>query len=139
MFFKTLLSKSLFTVFLFTLLTAQGHAEQVNQHLDNLQAAQLIQHNASNQNFVIIDVRTAEEFNAGHLADSSMIDFYKKDFVNQLEKLDKDKAYLLYCRTGRRSANALAMMKKLGFKEAYNMKGGITQWKAKGLPVVYPK
>jgi rhodanese-related sulfurtransferase len=114
-------------------------AGQINLHIDTQSADDHIQQNADNADFYLIDVRTAEEFKAGHLANASYIDFYQKDFISQLEKLDKDKTYLLYCRTGRRSANALEMMKKLGFNEAYNMKGGITQWLKEGRPIVVPK
>jgi rhodanese-related sulfurtransferase len=114
-------------------------ADQINLHVDTQGADDLIQQNVDNTDFYLIDVRTAEEFKAGHLANANYIDFYQKDFISQLEKLDKDKTYLLYCRTGRRSANALEMMKKLGFNEAYNMKGGITQWIKEGRPIVVPK
>jgi len=48
--------------------------------------------------------------------------------------LNKNKIYLIYCRSGRRSENALNMMKELDFREVYNMLGGINSWKAEGLP-----
>ena len=112
-------------------------AEQavIAHHLSTPPSSELIEKNAANPEFEIIDVRTVEEFNSGHIAGASYIDFYKKDFQQNLAKLDKDKTYLLYCRTGRRSGIALDMMKSLGFKHSYNMLGGITQWTAAKLPV----
>ena len=53
-----------------------------------------------------------------------------------MNELDKDKIYLIYCRSEGQSGNTLAMMKKLGFKEVYNMLGGITEWVKNGLPIV---
>jgi len=122
---------------LFGLFTSISHAEQVviSKHISTHQSSELIKQNTDNSQFAIIDVRTAEEFNSGHIAGASYIDFYQKDFQHNIAKLDKDKTYLLYCRTGRRSGVALDMMKKMGFTHSYNMLGGITQWTAAKLPV----
>ena len=51
-------------------------------------------------------------------------------------ELDKEGSYLIYCRTGRRTAESLKIMRELGFAEVYNMSGGITDWNTKGYPVV---
>jgi rhodanese-related sulfurtransferase len=99
-------------------------------------AYDLIQENAGNPDFVILDVRTPEEYDGGYIVGALNIDYYSEDFSAQLETLDKDKAYLIYCRTARRSSSARDMMAELGFKEVYNMSGGITEWEVKGLPVV---
>lgn len=94
----------------------------------------LIQENKSNLNFVILDVRTPEEFLGEHIENAFNLDFYSDTFRNDLDKLDKNKTYLIYCRSGRRSEDALNMMKEIDFREVYNMLGGITSWKSKGLP-----
>lgn len=84
---------------------------------------------------VILDVRTPEEYAGGHLVNAILIDFYSDDFRAKLDQLDKSQVYLVYCRSGNRSGQALNIMKKLGFKKAYHMAGGIVRWVAEGLPV----
>ena len=64
-----------------------------------------------------------------------MIDFYSNTFEMELDKLDKNNSYLIYCRTGRRTGLTIDIMKDLGFFEVYNMLGGITQWIDQGYPV----
>ena len=107
--------------------------------LEDISAAEaynLIQGNMMNPGFVIIDVRTADEYNAGHLEGAINIDFYASDFASQLDMLDKSKVYLLYCRSANRSHQALEIMEGLGFTEAYNMTGGIDAWKGAGYSTV---
>lgn len=87
------------------------------------------------KNIQLIDVRTANEFNEGHLQNAQNIDFNSKDFKEQIEKLDKSKKTLIYCLSGGRSGNALNLMNEIGFKEVYNMQGGILQWNANKLPL----
>ena len=99
-------------------------------------AYDLIQENADNPDFVIIDVRTPEEFDGGYIEGAINIDYYYEDFRAHLETLDKDKSYLIYCHSGRRSAGTRDTMAELGFREVYNISGGITEWEAQGLPVV---
>lgn len=78
----------------------------------------------------LIDVRTPEEYNEGHIEGAVNIDFYADDFEQQLQqKLDKGKPVLLYCRSGSRSAQSAEQMKALGFKEMYDLKGGFMAWK----------
>lgn len=97
------------------------------------EAHAIIENNENNQSIVIIDVRTPEEFSQEHIKDASNIDFYSDDFKEDLNKLDKSKTYVIHCRSGSRSSQALEIMRELGFREVYNM-GGIIQWKEKGLP-----
>ena len=100
------------------------------------EAFTLIQENQDNPDFVIIDVRTPEEFAEGHIENVINLDFRSETFTDWLNILDKDKTYLIYCRSGRRSRNTLDTMEELNFKEAYNMLGGIIEWKAGGLPTI---
>jgi len=81
----------------------------------------------------LIDVRTPEEYSAGHLKYAKNIDFKSADFKAQIEKLDRNKPVYLYCRTGNRSGKALDTLKSVGFKESYNI-GGFENLKAEGLP-----
>ncbi len=100
------------------------------------EAAELIKDNASNPRFKILDVRTPEEFETGHIEDAINLDFYSVTFKDELDKLNKTNTYFVYCRSGNRSGQAMKMMESLGFKEVYNLSGGINDWIAAGLPVV---
>ena len=100
------------------------------------EAFTLIQSNQDNPDFVIIDVRTPQEFAEEHIENATNIDFYSEAFQDMLNNLDKNKAYLIYCRSGGRSGNALNIMAELNFKEVYNVSGGIIAWNAEGLPTV---
>jgi rhodanese-related sulfurtransferase len=99
-------------------------------------AYKLIQDNRDNPGFIIVDVRTADEFSSGHLANAVNIDFYSPDFKSNIDKLDRNKEYLIYCRTGIRGAAAIKIMKELGFTRVYNLAGGIVQWIDAGYPVL---
>ena len=110
---------------------------QIIEDITTQEAFTLIQENENNPDFVILDVRTPEEFAEGHLENAINLDYYSETFWDELNKLDKDKTYLVYCRSGNRSGKGktLGIMKELGFREAYNMLGGIVEWKAEGLPI----
>ena len=100
------------------------------------EAFALIQANQQNPDFVIIDVRTPEEFATGYLENAVNIDYYSAAFSDEIKTLDKNRTYLIYCRSGARSGQALALMAVLHFTEVYDISGGITAWQAAGLPVV---
>ncbi len=100
------------------------------------EAFTLIQNNQNNPDFVIIDVRTQEEFVGEHIENATNIDFYSETFRDTLNTLDKNKTYLIYCRSGGRSGSALDIMAELNFKKVYNILGGINQWKTGGFPTV---
>ncbi|MDH5781459.1 MAG: rhodanese-like domain-containing protein [Dehalococcoidia bacterium] len=108
---------------------------QIIKNITPKEALTLIQENHDNPNFMIIDVRTSKEFAEEHIEGAINLDYYSKTFREQLNKLDKNKTYLVYCRTGRRSERALDLMKELGFREVYNISGGIIDWKVEGLPI----
>jgi len=98
-------------------------------------ASNLIDKNKDIQDMVILDVRTDEEYKSGHIANSVNIDYKSSDFKEQIEKLDKNKSYITYCRSGRRSTGASQTMKKLGFQKIIMIQGGMTAWSEAGLPV----
>ena len=100
------------------------------------EAFTLIQDNQNNPDFVIIDVRTPDEFAGEHIENATNINFYSEAFQDMLNNLDKNKTYLVYCRSGGRSGNALNIMAELNFREVYNILGGVNQWKREGLPTV---
>jgi len=82
---------------------------------------------------VVLDVRTPEEYAEGHLADAVLIDFYDADFAVQLDELDKDVTYVVYCRSGNRSESTIQTMRELGFTDVVEVAGGIQAWVASGL------
>ena len=83
----------------------------------------------SDNNAVVLDVRTLEEVEEGIIKNALHLDIYKgQEFIDALEDLDKSKNYYVYCRSGNRSGKACNIMEQLGFKGAYNLEGGILQW-----------
>ncbi|MCF8465708.1 MAG: rhodanese-like domain-containing protein [Flavobacteriales bacterium] len=103
-------------------------AENVNveQFASHIEGAQLL------------DVRTPEEWNAGIIEGATMANFYDADFDANLAKLDKEKPVAVYCKSGGRSGQAMAKMQELGFKEVYNLNGGIGAWQGADKPTVKP-
>lgn len=78
---------------------------------------------------LLIDVRTADEFNAGHISQAQHIDFLQTEhFKKEAEKLDKNTPVYLYCRSGNRSGKASKVLEELGFKTIYDLKGGYLKW-----------
>ena len=101
----------------------------------NLSAAEffeMLREVAGNPDVVIVDIRTPDEFDVYHLTGAVNIDFYAWNFRQMLDELERDKTYLIYCRTGRRTGtadnNALDLMLELGFTRVYNMLGGIHEF-----------
>jgi rhodanese-related sulfurtransferase len=105
-------------------------------NIKSYDAQQLIIKNLSNVNFVIIDVRSPEEYSEAHIDNAENIDYNSNTFKEELEKRDKNNKYLVYCRSGHRSSNATKVMIKLGFTDLHNLSGGIRKWKKEGLPLV---
>jgi rhodanese-related sulfurtransferase len=83
----------------------------------------------------LIDVRTPEEFEEGHIANALNIDFFSDNFLQNMEKLDKEKPVVLYCKSGNRSNKSVQKLKDSGFSKIYDVDGGITEWKSKGFDV----
>lgn len=78
---------------------------------------------------VILDVRTEEEVEEGYIPNAKNIDIYKgQEFIDEIEKLEKDKNYYVYCRSGKRSAQACTIMDQKGFRNTYNLVGGFSEW-----------
>lgn len=84
---------------------------------------------------VVIDVRTADEFQAGHIAGAKNLNIMDADFAKQIAALDKDTAYLVHCAAGGRSARACAVPEVLKLKTVYHMNEGFKAWEKAGKPV----
>ncbi|MFC1994464.1 rhodanese-like domain-containing protein [Chloroflexota bacterium] len=109
---------------------------QIIQDITPQEAFTLIKENTDNSDFIIIDVRTPNEFTDGYIKDAINMDFMSDEFRDNIGKLDRDRTYLIYCRTANRSRGAVDIMEELRFQSLYHMLGGITQWENDGLPVI---
>ena len=103
----------------------------VIKHIDIEEFAKL----RGNKTNVVLDVRTKEEWERGHLPGAILIDFIEPDFEEKVAKLDPSKTYLVVCASGGRSARACKKMEALKFKNLYNVKGGMNAWEKAGKPV----
>ncbi|RXG23761.1 rhodanese-like domain-containing protein [Leeuwenhoekiella aequorea] len=80
-------------------------------------------------NATLIDVRTSEEYESGHLDKAQNIDFLNEElFITEIEKFDKSQPIYIYCRSGNRSGKAATLMQKLGFQTIYDLEGGYLNW-----------
>lgn len=99
-------------------------------------ALRLIEENREDHGFIVLDVRTGEEYREGHIPGALLIDFRSPTFRDEIAALDRNRTYLIYCRTGNRSGSAVQLMEELGFGSIYHLEGGIVSWNEEGLPVV---
>jgi phage shock protein E len=90
----------------------------------------------STPDVVVLDIRTPEEFAEGFIEGASNIDFYRSDFAGQLDVLDKEVPYVVYCRSDNRSGQAMDVFADLGFTNVTEIDGGIVNWYESGLPIV---
>jgi rhodanese-related sulfurtransferase len=102
----------------------------------DLNAKQFYEMMQKEKDVIILDVRTPQEYQEGYI--SNAINIPVQILGQQLDKLKnfKDKKILVYCRSGHRSAIASQILDRAGFKNVYNLKGGLFEWKASGLPLV---
>ncbi|GAB4401155.1 MAG: hypothetical protein OHK0053_23450 [Microscillaceae bacterium] len=81
------------------------------------------------RNTVVLDVRTPGEFAQGHIPGAKLMNLYEPDFAEKISKLDKEKEYYVYCRSGQRSQQAGKKMLKQGFTQVFNLAGGVMAWR----------
>lgn len=97
--------------------------------VDSSRAENLID---SVDDLVVLDVRTPEEFAAGALPGAVLIDINDPSFTSEVSELDRERPYLVYCRSGNRSATAVQIMEDLGFTEIYELADGVQAWVGSG-------
>ena len=85
---------------------------------------------AKGKGIVLLDVRTPDEIVDGKIAGAVEIDYFGDDFEAKVSKLNKDDHYIVYCKSGGRSAKSVALMKEKGFTKCTNLEGGYTAWNA---------
>lgn len=120
---------ALLTAIMMVLLGNPHNLYAQSRENDNVISQKKSKRMMNKKDVVLLDVRTTEEYNEGHIPGALHIDVQQPDFTSSVLYLDKNKKYILYCRTGKRSANALEIMKQNGFENVHNMKGGFSQWK----------
>lgn len=114
----------------FTLLSCNGQPSKKIETITPETFAKKINETSKPQ---ILDVRTPEEFTSEHILDAENINWLGDNFVSETKKLDKAKPVFVYCKSGGRSAKASAKLAELGFKNIYELQGGILKWNAAGL------
>ncbi len=116
---------------LFSNSCSNGQSSSGNKNLSAMEFSDKIKQTPSAK---VIDVRTPEEFEKGHLPNALNIDCNNNDFQIQISKIDKSKPVFVYCLSGGRSSSAASKMRSDGFTEVYELNGGIMKWRAAGLP-----
>ncbi|HYG36326.1 MAG TPA: rhodanese-like domain-containing protein [Clostridia bacterium] len=114
---------------------AEGGTEKSTKMSVQQVDPKLAQKLMAKNNIVVLDIRTPEEFQDGHIAGAINIDFLDKDFEKNIAGLDKNKSYLLHCASGNRSSRSLPVLKKQQFQSIYHLDGGMNAWKKAGMPV----
>ncbi len=90
----------------------------------SIDSSELMMLRARHSDLEVIDVRTPAEIARGKMKGAHEINFMSSNFKKRLEHLPKDRPYLVYCRSGRRSASACSAMLEMGFSQVYNLRGG---------------
>lgn len=93
----------------------------------------------ANQPGVILDVRTPGEYKKGFIKDARLLDIFSDNFDAELNKLDRNATYYVYCASGGRSAECAEKMQTLGFKKVYDLDGGMGAWRNANMPVEMPQ
>lgn len=119
------MKKILFVLFIISSTSACSQQQATGyQNIDNKTFVQ----KAEGKDVMILDVRTPEEYKAGHIPNAKLVNFYADNFSTRIDSLDKSKTYLVYCAKGGRSSSASDLMAKKGFKQVYNLEHGFSQW-----------
>lgn len=87
--------------------------------------------------YILIDVRTQDEFDSGHINSAINLDFYSNTFKNDILSLPKNETIVLYCRTNNRSSKTATILQENGYRDILVIKGGITEWVKNGNDINY--
>ena len=129
-----LIGMKYFFIFSFTLFFSCNliNNNSVNE-IDSDELTEFLQINDA----ILVDVRRDDEYINGHIENSINIDYMSNEFVENTKRLDKNMPIILYCRSGRRSYLSAIILSENGFKEVYNLEGGILSWIEIGNEVVF--
>ncbi len=101
-------------------------------------AAEMVKNYQENNELLILDVRNEIEYNNGCIEDAINLNYYDSNFKKMIKLMDKQKIYLVYCKSGIRSKKAVELMSGMGFKKIYHMFEGIEGWKDQHLKLIDP-
>ena len=107
---------------------------QLLEDIFPVEAWELISNNREDDDVVIIDVSTPQEYNDLHLEGAINMNLISRFFKTRLDVMDKSRTYVVYCKVGGRSKIAQKLMQRLGFRTVYNIVGGTLLWGEEGLP-----
>lgn len=127
--------KNLIVVFFLIVLTGCGKAQN-SKNESTLPATEFSKKLDQTKDAQLVDVRTPGEFRNGHLKNAMNIDWNADDFAEKAKALDKGKPVFVYCMSGPRSKAATAKLQEMGFKNIYEMQGGMMKWRNANLPEV---
>lgn len=120
---------------LLLLIFTVGMAQAQSKTVKTITVGQFEKLKSTDKDVVILDVRTPAEIVEGKIKNAITIDYMDKSFQSKMEKLDRNKTYVVYCKVGGRSSQAAAKMNAAGFKTTYSLTGGIDAWVAQGKPI----
>jgi thioredoxin len=103
---------------------------QTSNAVNTIDAKSFAEKLKTNGNPQLLDVRTPEEYSVDHISNAKNVNWNGDDFVAKVNSYDKSKPIFVYCKVGGRSAQAANKLAELGFKEIYNLDGGIMKWNA---------
>lgn len=124
-------------VFIFLTFLCLFSCEQSHHQLHNINVSEL--DSLLQKDIIILDVRTPQEVAEGQIENSSSINYYDADFNEKIQKIQKDKTVLVYCKSGGRSVKAARILSDLGQHKVYNLSGGIMAWIKAGNSITEPK
>ncbi|MGE4513859.1 MAG: thioredoxin domain-containing protein [Chryseobacterium sp.] len=127
--------KNIIVVFFLIVLTGCGKAQN-SKNESSLPATEFSKKLDQTKDAQLVDVRTPGEFRNGHLKNAMNIDWNADDFTEKAKVLDKEKPVFLYCMSGPRSTSAAAKLQEMGFKNVYEMQGGMMKWRNANLPEI---
>ncbi len=88
---------------------------------------------------IVLDVRTPGEYKKGFIKDARLLDIFSDNFDAELNKLDRNATYYVYCGIGGRSEECTEKMQTLGFKKVYDLDGGMSAWRNANMPIKIPQ
>lgn len=89
---------------------------------------QVFKSKISNSTVQLVDIRSPQEFKLGHIKNAKNINFFSRNFKDEIDQLDRMKPLYIYCRSGSRSRKAAYVLERMGFEEIYDLQGGILRW-----------
>ena len=113
-----------------------GCKEEASEASVKIVSAQEMKELSQLEDVQLLDVRTPEEYAEGYIEGFQNIDFLSETFQDDIEKLDKTKPVIVYCKSGGRSGRCSKLMLEKGFQTIYDLEGGITKWESDGNPIL---